>query len=253
MTAEKKSTTSSKKKGEDLLKAHKGAAHKAEEKKAHAPAKKTTETKAAEHKPEHKPKTEAKTEAKKPAEPKAAEKPKTEKKEATETAVPAVKPEAAPAETKKEEAPKGKAVKKIKKVKKEKPIQKIEFTAKETKAIEGKKKKPAFIRQEYYKLPRLKLVWRKPRGIDSKQHQGKKGKPSRPDVGYGTPEEVRGMHGAGYFPVIVCNAKDLEKIDSKTQAAVIASAVGRKKRNDIILAANKLKVIILNPRKGEAQ
>jgi large subunit ribosomal protein L32e len=250
MTAEKKSTA---KKETDLLKAHKALA---EKKKAavHATAKKVEAKKpATEHKAEAK--AEAKAEVKKAevnkpeapvAKPKAeaakveTPKPEVVQEEKAEKKTPAKKPE--PVVAKKE-----------KKIKKEKPIEKIEFLATEIKEVVGRKKKPSFIRQEYYKLPRLKLVWRKPRGIDSKQHEGKKGKGAKPDVGYGTPESIRGMHGAGYFPIIVNNVKDVSKVDTKTQAAVIAAAVGRNKRNEIIKAANKLKVIILNPRKGESK
>jgi len=40
-------------------------------------------------------------------------------------------------------------------------------------------------------------------------------------------------------------------INGKEEAAIISKQVGRKKRNEIIREANKLKITILNPRKGE--
>jgi large subunit ribosomal protein L32e len=248
MTAEKKSTT---KKETDLLKAHKALAEK-KKAAAHAPEKKVEAKKPVEHKTEAK--AEAKAEVKKPeaqvhkkpVEPK----PETAKHETVKPEVTVEKDAAASAVAPKTEKkkPEPAIAKKVKKVRKEKVIEKIEFLATEVKEVVGRKKKPSFIRQEYYKLPRLKLVWRKPRGIDSKQHEGKK-----PDVGYGTPESIRGMHGAGYFPIVVNNVKEVSKIDTKTQAAVIAAAVGRNKRNEIIKVANKLKIIILNPKKGETK
>ena len=49
------------------------------------------------------------------------------------------------------------------------------------------------------------------------------------------------------------NKTELEKVNPEKEGAIIASAVGRKKRNDIIKTANELKVTILNPRKGELE
>jgi len=43
----------------------------------------------------------------------------------------------------------------------------------------------------------------------------------------------------------------MEGIDSKLQAIIISSAVGRRKRNLIIEEANKKTITVLNPRKGE--
>jgi ribosomal protein L32E len=44
----------------------------------------------------------------------------------------------------------------------------------------------------------------------------------------------------------VCNVADLAKVDSKTQAAVIASAVSKKKRAEIQKAASEKKIQVLN-------
>ena len=46
-------------------------------------------------------------------------------------------------------------------------------------------------------------------------------------------------------------AEELKNINPAKQAAVIARPVGRRKRNIIIAEANKLKITILNPRRGE--
>jgi large subunit ribosomal protein L32e len=157
----------------------------------------------------------------------------------------------------KDKAEKDKKPEKKKKEKKIKPVEKIEFLgdkvlSKDEDALLSKKKgKPRFIRQEYYKLPRLKDVWRKSRGIDSKKHEGKRGKGETPQDGYKNTEEIRGITPQGFFPYVVRNLADLDKIDTKKQAAVIGATVGRKSRNEIIKAANGKKITILNPRKGE--
>jgi large subunit ribosomal protein L32e len=157
----------------------------------------------------------------------------------------------------KAKAEKDKKPEKKKKERKVKPIEKIEFLgdkelSKEEKILLSKKKgKPRFIRQELYKLPRLKEVWRKSRGIDSKKHEGKRGKGETPQDGYKNPQSISGITPQGFFPYVVRNLADLGNIDTKKQAAVIASSIGRKGRNEIIKAANHKKITILNPRKGE--
>ena len=178
--------------------------------------------------------------------------------EKEEKEVPAKKPaKKAAAEKPKAEAPKEEKKKKEKKERKKKPVEKIAhsgpktLSAEEKKMLSRKKKKPRFIRQEYYKLPRLKDVWRKSRGIDSKKHEGKRGKGETPNAGYKNQEAIRGIHKKGYYPILVHNTMQLEKIDHTREAAVIAAAVGRRSRNEIIASANKLKITILNPRRGE--
>jgi large subunit ribosomal protein L32e len=157
----------------------------------------------------------------------------------------------------KDKAEKDKKPEKKKKEKKIKLVEKIEFLgdkalSKDEEALLSKKKgKPRFIRQEFHKLPRLKEVWRKSRGIDSKKHEGKRGKGETPQDGYKNTEEIRGITPQGFFPCVVRNLADLDKIDTKKQAAVIGATVGRKSRNEIIKAANGKKITILNPRKGE--
>ena len=108
------------------------------------------------------------------------------------------------------------------------------------------KKKGKFKRPGYGKMAKVKNRWRRPKGIDSRQRQGFKCKPPMPNSGYTTPQSIRGAHPSGYFPVRVCNVADLAKVDSKTQAAVIASAVSKKKRAEIQKAASEKKIQVLN-------
>lgn len=170
-----------------------------------------------------------------------------------ETAVTEAPAEPMPAaEAPAEQAPVKEAAKKPKEKKRKAiPVEKIQYHAK--KDVPGKglrKKKPRFRRQEHYKK-RLDLVWRKPIGIDSKQHEGKRGKGKKPNIGYKNPDAIRGLHPLGYRPVLVHNVRELGLVNPQTEAAVIASAVGRRKRNEVIKEANRLKITILNPRKGE--
>ncbi|MFH1788303.1 MAG: eL32 family ribosomal protein [Candidatus Altiarchaeota archaeon] len=227
---------------------------------------------------EEKKKTKAKAKApakKKPAKPKAS---------AAEKKVNAEKPKkAAPSKTKTETKPKKtektKAVKKTaeepikeaaaeklaeektsveeektpakKKVKEKipKPIEKIENLP--PKPEETKKTKPRFVHQELSIRKRIPDRWRRPRGIDSKQIEGKRGKGALPSIGYGSPKKTLGLHPSGLAPVRVRNIKELSAL-KEGSGAIIASQVGRRKRNIIIKEANKLKITVLNPRKGEA-
>lgn len=113
----------------------------------------------------------------------------------------------------------------------------------------GKKKK--FKRQEKHKFKRLKDSWRRPRGKDSKMRKDKKGKLPRVKVGYRKPRAERGLHPSGFREVLVENPRDIEKINSETQAARISSTVGARKRGQIITRARELGVKILNVRKSE--
>jgi len=132
-------------------------------------------------------------------------------------------------------------------------IEKIKFHEKRdiSDILRLRKKKPRFMRQELPKLKRLKDKWRRPRGIDSKKREGKRGKGKLPKIGYKKPAIVRGIHPSGFYPVLVHNVEELTLINPEEEAAIIARAIGRRKRNEIIRSANELNITILNPRKGE--
>jgi large subunit ribosomal protein L32e len=227
---------------------------KAAKKPAQKPAQ-TKDRKPAEKKPQakaaHKTKEEA---AKKPAE-KAGKQP-AEKKQEKTSEKPQEKPAEKPKSEEKKTASRPKAEKKEEKpkkevkVKKEYAVAKIEFLPKPSEKAPSKGK-PAFRRQEAGRYKRLKEVWRRPTGIDSKKLEKQRGKGMLPSIGYKKPSDESGLH-AGFEAVRVFNAAELKVIAPSTQAAVIASAVGRRKRNIIIAEANRLKITILNPRRGEA-
>ncbi|MCX6695669.1 MAG: hypothetical protein NTU61_05190 [Candidatus Altiarchaeota archaeon] len=147
------------------------------------------------------------------------------------------------------EEPKEKPEKKVEKVRKEKPIVKIQYSAVGQLKV-SRKKKPRFRRDELYKCKKLKDVWRSPRGLDGKKKEEKRGKGALPKIGYKNPAGFYGIV-KGFKSVIVSNLKEIEAVNPTERAAIISASVGRKKRNAIIEEANKRKITILNPRKGE--
>lgn len=106
-----------------------------------------------------------------------------------------------------------------------------------------------FIRQDsnrYSKIgkKRKKLQkWRKPKGRDSKMRLNRKSYPTTVSVGYKSSGKESGKIN-GKTPVLVHNAKDLEKV-GKDNIAILAK-VGAKKKLDVIKLAEKNKIKILN-------
>src|SRR3989344_5123802 len=76
-----------------------------------------------------------------------------------------------------------------------------------------KKKKPAFLRQEWFKKKAVGMKWRRPRGRTSKLRieEGARGK--RPGPGYRSPIAVRGSNRAGLMEVRITHMKELDCID----------------------------------------
>jgi len=109
-----------------------------------------------------------------------------------------------------------------------------------------KKRKPTFLREEWFRYKRIPRNWRRPDGITSKMRINLKYRPSKVKVGFRGPRETRGLHSSGFEEIIVHNVRDLENIDPKMQAARIGSTVGTKKRIEIEKRAEELDVRILN-------
>jgi large subunit ribosomal protein L32e len=109
-----------------------------------------------------------------------------------------------------------------------------------------KKKKPEFIVQDAHKKRRLPWCWRRPRGSGSKMRIGHRGYKRPLEVGWGSPDEVKGLDRNGMRMATVCNTEDLAKLDPKKDVAVIACSVGTKKRIAIIEQAAKKGIRIFN-------
>jgi large subunit ribosomal protein L32e len=108
-------------------------------------------------------------------------------------------------------------------------------------------KRPHFVREESWRYKRVKEAWRSPKGKSSRVRRSKEGWPPVVKIGYSRPKATRGRHPSGLKEVIVWRPKDLEGIDSKTQAARIAHTVGENKRVQILEDAKKVNIRILNP------
>ncbi len=113
---------------------------------------------------------------------------------------------------------------------------------------------PRFIRQESWRLLRVKDRWRRPRGKTSKMRLGMRGWPKTVKIGYKSKREERGLHPSGLKEILVSRPSDLEKIDSKTQIVKISHSVGERKRIAIMERAQALELTVANPglKKAEA-
>ena len=103
-------------------------------------------------------------------------------------------------------------------------------------------KKPGFARQNKRYKKRVGDSWRRPRGIDNKQRVQKRGFGALPKAGYGTAAEKKGLHPTGAKEKPAFNVNDL----TPGFAARIGGSVGRKKRAEIVEAAGKKGVKVLN-------
>ena len=103
-----------------------------------------------------------------------------------------------------------------------------------------KRRQPKFVRQETHSLKRLSKSWRRPTGMTSKIRHRFKGNCARPAIGRRGPIEVRGLMQDGRTLVRVTNLKQMQQLNPKTDAALIASAVGKKLRLQLLtLAADR--------------
>jgi large subunit ribosomal protein L32e len=109
-----------------------------------------------------------------------------------------------------------------------------------------KSKKPAMIRQDWYKKTRLAEVWRRPKGLHSKLRHRRKERTGLVEPGWGSPCGVKGLHSSGLEFVIVNSIAALEKIAKDSQGILIAGAVGDKKKIEILKIAIQKKITVLN-------
>jgi len=115
-------------------------------------------------------------------------------------------------------------------------------------------KRRRFVRQESWRLTRVKSRWRRPRGKTSKMRVHLRGWPGTVKVGYKSKRTERGLHPSGLREVLVGREADLDKINSKTQIIKIKHTVGERKRVAILEKAQALELTVANPgpKKAEA-
>ena len=109
-----------------------------------------------------------------------------------------------------------------------------------------KKAKPRFKRQELGRQPLLKDTWRRPRGRHSKLRIREKARGKRPSIGFRSPKAVHGLNRKGFREVIVSNPSQLENINPREEMIIISGTVGKKKRFEIMEAANKRDLKVTN-------
>ena len=119
----------------------------------------------------------------------------------------------------------------------------------ETKSL--KRKKPRFIVKESWNYARIKVRWRNPRGRHSKVRQRHCGRPALPTPGYGSALAIRNKHPCGLEQINIHNLHDLNKLNPKTDGAIIAAGVSNKNRLKLLQAAKEKKITVLNFRNIE--
>ncbi|MDE4907822.1 50S ribosomal protein L32e [Methanogenium marinum] len=107
-------------------------------------------------------------------------------------------------------------------------------------------KRASFKRQCLHQKKKLDDVWRRPRGLQSKQRIQKRAKGRHPKSGFGGPAAVRGFHPSGYEEVLVFRVEDIEGLNVETHGIRIAAKVGNKKREIIQAKALELGLKVFN-------
>jgi large subunit ribosomal protein L32e len=109
-----------------------------------------------------------------------------------------------------------------------------------------KARKPDFIRQDNPKRPKLKDVWRKPKGIHSKIRQHYKGRRKMPSPGYRSPMAVRGLHATGLEMIRISSPNDVDEVSKESHGIIIPKTVGKRKKVEILKKARDAGVQVLN-------
>lgn len=114
-----------------------------------------------------------------------------------------------------------------------------------------KSKKPDFIRQDIRKKARLKIKWRKPRGLDSKIRRKLSGRAKPVSQGYRSPRKVRGLHQSGLRQFIIRAVKDIDKLSPKEYCLIISSSLGKRKRVEVLKKAGEKDFRVVNIKSPE--
>lgn len=111
------------------------------------------------------------------------------------------------------------------------------------------RRRPLFVRTAAHRYTRIGRwnSWRRPKGLQSKQRRHYGYRPVVVSIGFRTPAAIRGFTPSGFQPVRVTNSKQLDELEPKRHAAVIAHGVGVRKRLVLEEAARKKGVHVVNP------
>ncbi len=110
------------------------------------------------------------------------------------------------------------------------------------------KRRPKFVRPESWRYKKLKVSWRRPKGIDHKVRLQVKGWPKKVKVGYRGPRLARGLHPSGLEDVLISSVKEMEGLDPQRAAVRIAASVGSRKRKLLVDLAGSRGLRVLNAR-----
>jgi len=105
--------------------------------------------------------------------------------------------------------------------------------------------RPVFKRHGAHRKAELSDRWKKPRGLHNKLKDNKRGSGPVVGDGYRTPAAVRGMHISGLQIAHVATVAEVAAVDKATHGVVIAR-VGAKRQLELIAAAQKAGVRVLN-------
>ena len=113
-------------------------------------------------------------------------------------------------------------------------------------AVRKARRKPNFqVQNSNDRKKRFPGRWKRPKGLQSKMRERRKGNPKYIEPGYGAPAAIRGATPDGLFHIVVSNVSGLSLI-REGQGVVIASGVGMRKRAEIAAAAVQKKLPLIN-------
>ncbi len=113
----------------------------------------------------------------------------------------------------------------------------------------SKREHPKFRRPNYGRTSRsrIKIAWRRPRGIDNKKRLKLAYMGASPSIGYGQPSGIKHNHPQGMPEALVQSPSELSGLSGVVVR--IASGVGALKREAIQKLAGQMKLRVVNPKK----
>ncbi len=112
-------------------------------------------------------------------------------------------------------------------------------------------KRPKFIRQDAHRFEKLEKKWVRPAGLHSKIRQKIIGHGVLVKPGYRSPRALRSLSRDGTQLVRVFTVSDIERLDPQKQSALMGGSVGKRKRLELVVAAQKKGLKLTNIRDAE--